>query len=116
MAQSTPQASTAKPPEGSEAVASAVVSASPNAAILAAVVEKGGVGAVAAVAIWFMLQDAVSRLEIQISGHDGHGGLAGQIEKIDDRLDTLEGTVNQVKIDVVRLQTQVDDPPPRLAR
>jgi hypothetical protein len=63
-----------------------------------------------------MLQDAVSRLEIQISGHDGHGGLAGQIEKIDDRLDTLEGTVNQVKIDVVRLQTQVDDPPPRLAR
>ena len=116
MAPTTTSASTAKPPEASEAVAAAVVSGNPNAAILTAVVEKGGVGAVAAVAIWFMLQDAVSRLEIQISGHDGHGGLAGQIEKIDDRLDTLEGTVNQVKIDVVRLQTQVDDPPPRLAR
>jgi len=116
MAQSTPQASTAKPPEASEAVAAAVVSGNPNVAILTAIVEKGGTGAVAAAIVWFMLQDAVSRLEIQISGHDGHGGLAGQIEKIDDRLDTLEGTVNQVKIDVVRLQTQVDDPPPRLAR
>lgn len=116
MAPSTPSASAAKPPEASEAVAAAVVAGNPNAAILTAIVEKGGTGAVAAAIVWFMLQDAVSRLELQISGHDGHGGLAGQIEKIDDRLDTLEGTVNQVKIDVVRLQTQVDDPPPRLAR
>jgi hypothetical protein len=116
MAPNTTTASPAKPPEGSEAVAAAVVSGNPNAAILTAVVENGGVGAVAADANWFMIQDAVSRLEIQISGHDGHGGLAGQIEKIDDRLDTLEGTVNQVKIDVVRLQTQIDEPPPRLAR
>lgn len=112
MAQSTPQA---KPVDVSEV---ATVSTNPQAAFLAAVAEKGGIGAVMGVAVWLMLQDAVTRLELQLSGHDGHGGLAGQIEGIDDRLDTLEATVNQVKIDVVRLQTQVGDdpPPPRIAR
>lgn len=112
MAQSTPHA---KPSDVSEV---ATVAANPQAAFLATVAEKGGIGAVMGVAVWLMLQDAVTRLELQLSGHDGHGGLAGQIEKIDDRLDTLEATVNQVKIDVVRLQTQVGDdpPPPRIAR
>jgi hypothetical protein len=107
MAQSTPQA---KPSDVSEV---ATVAANPQAAMLGAIIEKGGIGAVMGVAIWLMLQDAVARLEFQISGHDGHGGLAGQIEGIDDRIDTIENSVNQVKIDVVRLQMQVgDDPAP----
>jgi len=112
MAQSTPQA---KPSDVSEV---ATVAANPQAAFLATVAEKGGIGAVMGVAIWLMLQDAVTRLELQLSGHDGHGGLAGQIEAIDDRIDTIENSVNQVKIDVVRLQMQVgDDPaPPRPPR
>jgi len=113
MAQSTPQA---KPSDVSEV---ATVAANPQAAFIGAVIEKGGIGAVMGVAIWLMLQDAVARLEFQISGHDGHGGLAGQIEGIDDRIDTIENSVNQVKIDVVRLQMQVGDdpsPPPRPPR
>lgn len=105
MAQITPQA---KPSDVSEV---ATVAANPQAAMIGAVIEKGGVGAVMAAAIWLMLQDAVARLEFQISGHDGHGGLAGQIEAIDDRIDTIENSVNQVKIDVVRLQMQVGDEP-----
>lgn len=62
--------------------------------------------------LWMALQTRLDAIEAKIDG-GVDGGLAAQIDQVDARVSDLAADVQQIRVDVVRLQERAPSPAPR---